>query len=52
MSFGGSEFLGETNASLSAMEPVNGGPAVYVCENFTCRAPVTDPQQLAELLSR
>jgi len=22
----------------------------YVCENFTCKAPVTDPTQLGELL--
>jgi uncharacterized protein YyaL (SSP411 family) len=25
-------------------------PAAYVCEHFTCRSPVTDPQQLANLL--
>jgi uncharacterized protein YyaL (SSP411 family) len=23
---------------------------VYVCENFTCKAPVTDPKQLSDLL--
>ena len=43
-------FLGETNISLSAMKPVNGKPAVYVCENFTCRAPTTDPRELAQIL--
>jgi hypothetical protein len=30
---------------------VDGHAAAYVCENFTCRAPVTAPQELAEALS-
>ena len=34
------------------MKPIKGKPAAYVCENFTCKAPITDPQQLAELLGR
>jgi uncharacterized protein YyaL (SSP411 family) len=29
---------------------VNGGSAAYVCENFACQAPVTDPNDLSELL--
>ena len=29
---------------------VDGKPAAYVCENFACRAPVTDREDLAELL--
>jgi len=31
---------------------VNGGPAAYVCRNFTCDAPTTDPEHLRTALSR
>jgi uncharacterized protein YyaL (SSP411 family) len=46
----GQKFLGEKNEAIRAMSPVDGKPAAYVCENFTCKAPVTDPKKLAELL--
>src|SRR2546430_835931 len=46
----GQKFLGEKNEAIRAMSPIDGKPAAYVCENFTCKAPVTGPKQLAELL--
>jgi uncharacterized protein YyaL (SSP411 family) len=46
----GQKYLGEKNEAIRAMSMVEGKPAAYVCENFTCKAPVTDPKGLAELL--
>jgi uncharacterized protein YyaL (SSP411 family) len=46
----GQKYLGEKNEAIRAMSLVEGKPAAYVCENFTCKAPVTDPKQLGELL--
>jgi uncharacterized protein len=36
---------------LADRPPVGGAPAAYVCEGFVCRAPVTDPGVLEELLT-
>jgi uncharacterized protein YyaL (SSP411 family) len=36
---------------VEAMTPGPAGAAAYVCRDFTCRAPVTDPQSLARELS-
>ena len=46
----GQKYLGEKNEAIRAMSLLDGKPAAYVCENFTCKAPVTNPRQLAELL--
>jgi uncharacterized protein YyaL (SSP411 family) len=35
---------------LAAMTKVNGRAAAYVCQNYTCKVPITEPAQLAELL--
>ena len=46
----GQAFLGEKLEALREMKPFDGKPAAYVCENFTCQAPVSDPAALAALL--
>jgi len=46
----GQKYLGERNEAVRAMSLVEAKPAVYVCENFTCKAPVTDLKQLSDLL--
>ena len=35
---------------LEGRTPVNGSAAAYVCEHFSCQAPVTDPEELAAAL--
>ena len=44
------QYLGKNNEALRNMAPLNGKPAAYVCENFTCQAPVTEPNALEKLL--
>ena len=48
----GQKYLGERLEAIRAMSMVDGKPAAYVCENFTCKAPVTDAKALGELLSK
>src|SRR5947207_11077907 len=47
----GQKFFSEKNEAIGAMTPIDGKPAAYVCENFACKAPVTDPKALRQLLS-
>jgi uncharacterized protein YyaL (SSP411 family) len=48
----GQRYLDEKLEALRGMKPVGGKSAVYVCESFTCQAPVTDPKALGALLAR
>ena len=48
----GQKFFAENNEAIGAMSTVDGKPAAYVCENFTCKAPVTEIKALNALLSR
>jgi uncharacterized protein YyaL (SSP411 family) len=47
----GQKYLGENNEAVRAMSMIKDKPAAYICENFTCKAPVTDANALADLLS-
>jgi uncharacterized protein len=40
----------DTPPLLADRPAIDGKPTAYVCERFSCRAPVTEPQQLAEQL--
>ena len=48
----GQKYLGDKNEAIRAMSPIEGKSAAYVCENFTCKAPVIDSKELADLLSK
>ncbi len=37
---------------MKEMKPIDGKAAAYVCENFTCKAPVTSAEDLRKLLTR
>jgi uncharacterized protein len=36
---------------LEARPQINGAATAYVCENFTCKTPVTSPEELAKILA-
>jgi hypothetical protein len=48
----GQNYLGGKNEAIRAMTRIDGKPAAYVCENFTCKAPATDKKALNNFLSR
>ena len=37
---------------MKEMKPIDGKAAAYVCENFTCKAPVTDAEELRQIALR
>jgi len=48
----GQRYLEEKLEMLRAMKPINGKSTAYVCENFTCLAPMTNQEGLRTLLRR
>ena len=48
----GQKYLGEKNEAIRTMSTVEKKSAAYVCEDFTCKAPVTDSNKLAELVAK
>jgi uncharacterized protein YyaL (SSP411 family) len=47
----GQAWLGERLEFFKTAGPINGKPAAYVCENFVCQLPTSDPEQLRGLLA-
>lgn len=43
-------FLCQRQPALSSMTQRGGVATAYVCQDFTCSLPVTDPQELRKLL--
>ena len=45
------EFLGRSQEFLRSVAPVDGKAAAYVCRNFVCTLPVTEPEALKRQLA-
>ena len=45
-------WLATHNEAIADMKPVSGQPAAYVCQNFTCQAPVTTVEELEKVLGK
>jgi uncharacterized protein YyaL (SSP411 family) len=47
----GQAWLSERSPWIGAMNPLHGRATAYVCEEYTCQAPISDPAQLRKLLT-
>jgi uncharacterized protein YyaL (SSP411 family) len=45
-------WLGQRLDFIKTATPIGGKAAAYVCENFVCQLPVTEPEKLRELLAK
>ena len=48
----GQQWLGERLEFIKTVGLIDGKPAAYVCEDFVCQLPVTDPVKLREQLAK
>ena len=48
---GNSPFLEKKVPVLESLRPIEGKATAYVCENFACKLPTTDMDEMIELLS-
>jgi uncharacterized protein YyaL (SSP411 family) len=48
----GQQWLAERLEFLKTASPLHGQPAAYVCQDFVCQLPTSDPAKLRELLNK
>jgi uncharacterized protein len=48
----GQKYLEQKLEELKTMQPIGGKATAYVCENFTCQAPVTTVEDLRKILGQ
>jgi uncharacterized protein len=48
----GQRWLAQRAPWIAEMSALGGRPTVYICEEFTCQAPVSDPAELRRLIAR
>ncbi len=48
----GQAWLAKRLPFIEGMKPIGGKPAAYVCENYACSLPVTDPEGLRAILQK